>query len=174
MGKPMLCSGSTMGSREGILDYLDAMINEFEIWNQNNNCRSDMAGDDQSIHNYIYYTGGFNKNTTVSIPHRTGPIHVVGFQADKIFRAAIKKYAETHGVDLMKAESRINNGRFHGSNDVNWRDWLGPEHALTDSETGFILNLDRKPSPQVHQFDRFGFAFESPWLSRMKYEVWNS
>lgn len=67
---PMLCSGSTMGSREGILNYLDTMKKEFDEWNKHESCRSNMPGDDQSIHNYLYYTGGFKDAT--AIPHRTG------------------------------------------------------------------------------------------------------
>mmetsp|Transcript_35002 Transcript_35002/g.64811 ORF Transcript_35002/g.64811 Transcript_35002/m.64811 type:complete len:335 (+) Transcript_35002:167-1171(+) len=29
---PVLCSGSVMGSREGILDYIDVMVDEFDYW----------------------------------------------------------------------------------------------------------------------------------------------
>eukprot|EP00978_Attheya_sp_CCMP212_P004910 scaffold10750_cov60-Attheya_sp.AAC.1 len=87
---PMLCSGSTMGTREGILNYLDVMLKEFDAWNKDKQCFSNMVGDDQSIHNHLYYSGMFGKDSA-AIPHRTGPIHVVGFHADKIFRAAIKE-----------------------------------------------------------------------------------
>ena len=45
----MLCSGSTMGSREGVLDYVKVMVAEFDHWKKNVECRSDMKGDDQSI-----------------------------------------------------------------------------------------------------------------------------
>lgn len=167
---PMLCSGSTMGSREGILNYLDVMKEEFDEWNKHEKCRSNMDGDDQSIHNYLYYTNRFKDAST--IPHRTGPIHVVGWKADKIFRKTIKEYAEKHNVDIHAAESAVNSGRYYGTEE-NWRDWLGPEYNLTDPKTGYILNLDGKPSPQVHQFDRFGYAFNRGWYDHMNREVWN-
>jgi hypothetical protein len=46
---PVLCSGSVMGSREGILDYINVMEEEFKYWMQRENCRIDNRGDDQSI-----------------------------------------------------------------------------------------------------------------------------
>ena len=39
----VLCSGSTMGSREGILDYLDAMVEEMDYWKTKDECRIDMV-----------------------------------------------------------------------------------------------------------------------------------
>ena len=39
----VLCSGSTMGSREGILDYLDAMVEEMDYWKTKDKCRIDMV-----------------------------------------------------------------------------------------------------------------------------------
>mmetsp|Transcript_7581 Transcript_7581/g.11578 ORF Transcript_7581/g.11578 Transcript_7581/m.11578 type:complete len:541 (-) Transcript_7581:147-1769(-) len=170
-GHPMLCSGSTMGTRKGILDYIDVMMEEFDNWKEEKDCRSDMVGDDQSIHNYLYYKQRF-KNVA-SIPHRTGPIHIVGVQADQIFRATIKKAAEEgYGEDLAKAETFVNQqGYMHwgeskdtGTRPEDWRTWLPAEHELIDPETGFILNLDGKPSPQVHQFDRFGLMLGMPFL----------
>ena len=29
---PVLCSGDVMGSREGIMDYIEAMKEEFDYW----------------------------------------------------------------------------------------------------------------------------------------------
>lgn len=181
-GYPMLCSGSTMGTRQGILDYIDVMVEEFDNWKAEKDCRSDMVGDDQSIHNYLYYKQRF-KNA-VSIPHRTGPIHVVGVQADQIFRATIRKAAEEgYGEDLAKAESFVNRqGYMHwgeskddtGTRPEDWRTWLPAEHELIDPETGFILNLDGKPSPQVHQFDRFGLMLGMPFLLNLVKENGNS
>jgi hypothetical protein len=36
---PVLCSGGTMGTRDGILDYLRVMAEEFEYWMSKPNCR---------------------------------------------------------------------------------------------------------------------------------------
>ena len=41
----VLCSGSVMGSREGIFDYLKAMATEFDYWKTRDNCRIDMPGE---------------------------------------------------------------------------------------------------------------------------------
>jgi hypothetical protein len=161
---PMLCSGSTMGTREGILYYLDAMVCEFNLWKVKDECRTDMIGDDQSIHNYLFYTNQLPR--AVALPHRTGPIHVVGVEADGIFRAAIKE-AEKVGND----EGWVNNHRLFGTEEK-WRNWLSPHYNLTDPSTGFITNLDGSPSPQVHQFDRFGLSFQYFWLDQMTKE-WN-
>jgi hypothetical protein len=161
---PMLCSGSTMGTREGILNYIDVMIKEFDAWNKDKKCFSNMAGDDQSIHNHLYYSGMFG-NDTAAIPHRTGPIHVVGVQANTIFRAAIKE-AEKVGKD----EGWVNAHRLYGTEE-NWQEWLDPKHGLIDPDTGFITNMDGSPSPQVHQFDRFGLSINRFFLAR-KSEEW--
>uniref|UniRef100_A0A7S2XR59 Uncharacterized protein n=1 Tax=Attheya septentrionalis TaxID=420275 RepID=A0A7S2XR59_9STRA len=157
---PMLCSGSTMGTREGILSYIDVMMKELDVWNKDKQCHSStMVGDDQSIHNHLYYSGMFGKDTA-AIPHRTGPIHVVGVQANKIFRAAIKE-AEEVGDD----EKWVNGHRLYGTEDK-WQEWLDPKHGLIDPKTGLITNLDGSPSPQVHQFDRFGLSFGRFYLDR--------
>ena len=133
--KPMLCSGSVMGSREGILDYIDVMEEEFKYWMQREKCRFDNRGDDQSIHNYLYYTNRF-KNA-VSIPHRQGPIHVVGHQADQIFRNATKG-AEGAGVGIGEIFIKDNN----------WKEWLPHKYGLIDTN-GLITNEDGAPSAQV-------------------------
>ena len=134
--KPMLCSGSVMGSREGILDYIESMEEEFKYWMQRENCRIDIRGDDQSIHNYLYYTNRF-KNA-VSIAHRQGPIHVVGYQAARIFETA-KKEAKDAGVGIR----RIFN------HDNNWKEWLPRKYSLINTNTGLIVNEDGTPSAQV-------------------------
>jgi hypothetical protein len=135
------------------------MLKEFDAWSKDKKCFSNMVGDDQSIHNHLYYSGMFGKDTA-AIPHRTGPIHVVGVQANKIFRAAIKE-AEKVGDD----EKWVNGHRLYGTEDK-WQEWLDPKHGLIDPKTGLITNLVGSPSPQVHQFDRFGPSFERFYLDR--------
>jgi hypothetical protein len=133
---PVLCSGSVMGSREGILEYIDVMEEEFKYWIQRENCRIDIRGDDQSIHNYLYYTNRL-KNV-VSIPHRQGPIHVVGYQAARIFENATME-AEDAGVDISQVFIR----------DDNWKEWLPRKYGLINTNTGLIINEDGTPSAQV-------------------------
>jgi len=166
--KPMICSGSTMGSREGILEYIKVMVEEFDYWKDHKECRSDMVGDDQSIHNYLYYSGRLPN--AVAIPHRTGPIHVVGVEANIVFREVIKQaLANGHGKDLNEAEGWVNANGFHGeAEEKNWRDWMPSKYNLIDPKTGYVLNFDGKPSPQVHQFDRFGMTFyRGTWMKNM-------
>jgi len=155
---PMLCSGSTMGSIQGILDYIDVMIEEFEDWKEKAECRFPLVGDDQSIHNYLYYTNRF-KNA-VTIPHRTGPIHVVGWQAARIYDK-VSEEAKKQGLPVSKPNIM---GR--------WQEWLPKEHDLIDQQTGLILNKDASPSAQVYQIDRFGQLLYH-WLDKMNEMDWS-
>lgn len=157
--RPMLCSGSTMGSREGILDYTKVMMEEFDDWKTKANCRTNMKGDDQSIHNYLYYANRFKD--VISIPHRTGPINVAGFQASILFEQAKKeKIGGGNGSKFIKQ-----------GDDENWQNWFPEEYGLIDPKTGLLTNLDGNPSGQVHQFDRFGFIIQS-WLNKNNNKNW--
>lgn len=50
---PMLCSGTTIGTRATMIGYLDTMYNEMVEWMKDKNCWSKKAGGDQAIHNYL-------------------------------------------------------------------------------------------------------------------------
>lgn len=45
--KPMLCSGTTIGTRAAMLKYLDIMYEEMKVWITEEKCRFDIDGDDQ-------------------------------------------------------------------------------------------------------------------------------
>ena len=156
----VLCSGSTMGSREGILEYLGEMTTEFEYWAARPKCRINMPGDDQSIHNFLFYTGRL-KNA-IAIPHRTGPIHVVGWQAARIWERAEEeaKNATESIIDFYSKRQ-----------DSSWPQWLPANDSLIDLETGLITNLDGKPSAQAHQVDRFG-SLNMKWRNEMNRQGW--
>ena len=79
----------------------------------------------------------------MSIPHRTGPIHVVGVEADKIYKNATEE-AKEEGIDLWNVDD------FYVK-DNKWQDWLPRKfkYDLVDPSTGLITNLDGKPSAQV-------------------------
>ena len=156
----MICSGSTMGSTQAILDYIDVMLSEFENWKAKDQCRIDMVGDDQSIHNYLYYTNKFHD--AITIPHRTGPIHVVGVQAALIYRRAKDEIGGQHQSVLTD---------YYAKNKEKWQNWLPERDNLIDPNTGLILNLDGTPSPQVHQIDRF-MGLISGWLQKMEELDW--
>lgn len=53
----VICSGTTMGTRIGILDYLNAIDNE--ISRIKSTGRPVFPGEDQPIHNYLIYSGRF-------------------------------------------------------------------------------------------------------------------
>ncbi|KAL7462135.1 hypothetical protein ACHAXS_002528 [Conticribra weissflogii] len=156
---PMLCSGSVMGSREGIIDYIDTMVDEFNIWMKSERCRINMPGDDQSVHNYLYYANRF-KNA-VAIPHRTGPLHVVGWQAARIYESA-QEEASGKGISNL--------ANFYVKDD-NWKNWLPEKYELLDPYTGLLLNKDGRPSAQAHQVDRFG-GLNQKWIAKMNDEGW--
>lgn len=154
------------------MEYLDVIQKEMADWMTKPKCRLDMRGDDQSIHNYLYYTGQL-KNAK-SIPHRTGVIHVVGYEAARIFETA---------QEAAKGGSTTN----LWVRDNNWHNWLPDDPIekfadeiqanatfsinLIDRNTGQIVNLDGSPSAQVHQFDRFGPLMDM-WFQEMSKNDW--
>ena len=155
---PVLCSGSTMGSRDGILKYIEAMVKEMNYWKEREECRIDITGDDQSIHNYLYYTKQLDHAKV--IPHRAGPIHVVGYQAAQIFKSADE---EAHKRGLPSNNWYVK--------DNVWQSWLPEELGLIDRKTGLIVNNDGTPSAQIHQYDRFG-PLPNMWLRQMAENNW--
>ncbi|KAL7546092.1 hypothetical protein ACHAWF_009431 [Thalassiosira exigua] len=160
LGKqPMLCSGSVMGSREGVISYINAMVREFDMWLQDEHCRIDMIGDDQAVHNWLFYTNQLN---AVAIPYRTGPIHVAGWIANRMWTTASEQSKEINGTQGA--------ANFYVRND-NYKEWLPQKYNFIDPETGFILNNDGSPSAQVHQGDRFG-TLNLRWLQKMKEQNW--
>jgi hypothetical protein len=157
------------------------MMSEIKYWNTHQECIDGGVGDDQAIHNYLYYTNQLNYTTAdgkvvnaVAIPHRTGAIHVVGVQAARIYE---KVHKENNCLDWPEpCPARANNY----IKDDNVNAWL-PEYPgfgnpndttrLLDSTTGFILNLDGTPSAQVHQVDRFNDLPER-WFEMMREKGW--
>lgn len=151
--KPMLCSGSTVGTREAMMDYLNVIYDEMQVWISTDKCRFFTVGDDQSIHNWLFYTGKIAN--AVAIPIREGIVNTIGHEASLIFEAHIanglaqnftESYAR-HVMDLKGATSKS---------------WIGPEYGLTD-EDGFFTNKDGSRSPMVHQFDRLGLIAFDRW-----------
>ena len=129
----------------------------------NSFCVSEQPGDDQSIHNYLYYTGRL-KNA-VAIPHRTGPLHVVGVEASDIWNENATVEAKEAGIDdLWDVEG------FY-ARDGDWRNWLPERYGLTEPGTGLVTNFDGEPSAQVHQENRFG-SLNRQWMRMMIQKGW--
>ena len=56
----IICSGTTMGTRVGILEYIDTMITEINRIRATG--RPLYPGEDQPIHNYLIYSGMFKEH----------------------------------------------------------------------------------------------------------------
>lgn len=74
--RSVICSGTTMGTRAGIVSYIDTMITEIQRIRDTG--RPLYQGEDQPIHNYLIYTGVFN--TFVLHKNGRGPITTVHHQ----------------------------------------------------------------------------------------------
>ena len=123
-------------------------------------------GDDQSIHNYLYYTGRLSG--AVAIPHRTGPLHVIGVEAALLYRENATVEAKEAGIDDLWD---LADGEGFYVKDGDWRNWLPERYGLTDPGTGLVTNLDGKPSAQVHQENRFG-SLNLQWKRMMVEKGW--
>lgn len=165
--KPMLCSGTTIGTRQAMLDYLQIMHDEMMLWMADPKCHFDTNGDDQSVHNYLYYSGKlpFAK----AIPNRQGIVHTVGAQgsiintADQKFRNDLKeKGADQDFIEQHATLWEVNPHDVHNKDDPNHKKWMKLDYDLIDEE-GFILDYDAQRSSVIHQYDRFGYPLES-WL----------
>lgn len=153
----MLCSGTTIGTREAMLEYLDIMHKEMSQWMTDPKCCCNaINGDDQSIHNYLFYTGQipFAK----AVKNRFGIVNTVGHQATQIFRAHEAALARDFPQNYTK--DMAYKVPLNPKGDV----WLGPEYDLVDEE-GFFMNYDGSRSRVVHQYDRFRSQIK-PWLKK--------
>lgn len=152
LDEPMLCSGTTLGTRDAVMKYLHRMAREFDNWVQDPKCRFATIGDDQSIHNYLFYTGQLPYAT--AIPHRSGIVHTVGIEGSNLYQDHVA-YWKTKGKDQGYANSQP----YQTATDKTWI-----QSELVD-DYGFFTNMDGTRSRVVHQYDRFGPPLER-WLSQ--------
>ena len=78
--RPVLCSGTVLGTRAGMLRFLSVFVDEFYENNAKANikCRSPITTDQWTM-NWLYYNGAFGHfDTTASLPWGTGPVQTVG------------------------------------------------------------------------------------------------
>jgi hypothetical protein len=118
---------------------------------------TDINGDDQSIHNYLYYSGQLPFAT--AIPNREGGIvHTAGVDGSIIRKAHEKEIMEQYNLSSPVLAA----GRpFKGSTEDLW---IGPEFGMTDKE-GYFAEFDGSRSRVVHQYDRFG-SNVGRWLNQ--------
>jgi hypothetical protein len=150
--QPMLCSGTTIATREMAIGYLNAMYEEMKVWMKDPNCCCNgINGDDQSIHNYLFYSGGFNHLHVQSFPPRTGAIvNTVGNQASLISTARLEARKRMTNLTIEQQHD----DPFDGADEASGQ-WLGLHFDLTDPH-GYFIEYDGSYSRVVHQYDRFG------------------
>ena len=160
---PMLCSGTTIGTREAMLEYFNVMHQEMSMWmNDPNCCCNPMNGDDQSMHNYLFYTGKLPFATAVS--NRMGIVHTAGAQGSYICNGHAKFLNEKANMTRQEAMRQPYAGAAGKDR------WIGKEWDLVDDE-GFFIDYDGGRSRVVHQYDRFGPPFEK-YLERHRGKLW--
>jgi hypothetical protein len=117
----------------------------------------DINGDDQSIHNYLFYSGQLPFAS--AIPNREGGIvNTVGVEGSLVRKAHEAEMKKLHNLtsNVMAAVIPYK-GATTGL-------WIGEEYGLTDGE-GFFSEFDGSRSRVIHQYDRFGSNVER-WFTK--------
>jgi len=163
-GSPMLCSGTTIGTRETMLGYLTIMYEEMVEWMKDEHCWSKKAGGDQAIHNYLYYTHRFDhllhSPLHVYAP-RQGIVNTVGAQGVAVTRL----HSQTVKLNVQAAKHIP----YIGTNQQS-ENWLPRPFDLTDDQ-GYFIDSNGERSRVVHQYDRFGKHVHD-WVARKEGELW--
>lgn len=118
---------------------------------------TDINGDDQSIHNYLYYSGQLPFAKAVQ-NREGGIVNTAGVDGSIVRKAHEKEIMQKYNLtsNVMAA------GRpFKGSTEDLW---IGPDFGLTDEE-GYFSEFDGSRSRVVHQYDRFG-SNVARWLNK--------
>ncbi|CAB9518860.1 expressed unknown protein [Seminavis robusta] len=153
----MLCSGTTIGTRHAMLRYLGDMAAEMRVWMKNPDCCCNgLNGDDQSIHNWLFYSGGLPY--AKAEPNRMGLVNTVGVQGSIIGHWKRKKLAKQNNIGDGSADGLP----YTSKNEEEKGRWLGEEYDQTD-EQGYFLDFNGERSFIVHQFDRYGRPVDR-WL----------
>lgn len=163
--KPMLCSGTTVGTRAAMLKYLERMYAEMRQWIKNPNCHFQMNGDDQSIHNYLFYSSQLPFAT--SIANREGGIvNTIGYEGSEIMKQHIESKKKL-GITVQSDAMDIPYEGAVGGKASEGRRWIGEKYNIADNE-GWFTEADGTKSRVVHQFDRFGKPYLN-WKNKHSY-----
>ena len=131
LDRPMLCSGTVIGTATGIHRFLSVLVDEFR--NNNNKGRPECkspATTDQWTMNYLYYKGKFGFiHKTKTLPWGTGPVLTVG---KPCVNSALGEKDGRSQIDMMVMD------------ETNWL-VLNP-HEREGSDT--------RIAPTLHQWDR--------------------
>ncbi|GKY97194.1 hypothetical protein MPSEU_000677800 [Mayamaea pseudoterrestris] len=157
--KPMLCSGTTTGTREAVIQYLDAMYQEMQAWIMDPKCWFPINGDDQSIHNYLYYSGKLPFATAVPMLTGQSIVNTVGVLGAQSVEHHVKEMSETRNLTRGEALAQP----FRGARGDKW---CG--HLNVCDQDGFFLESDGTRSRVIHQFDRYDRPFLE-WMGHNPY-----
>lgn len=125
--KPVICSGSTMGSQRAIELYSTAMVAQWD----KTKCKQ--VGCDQGFHNHLFYEGGLEP--FLSSHQCETYVHKQGDGAVNNLAAMRNSPLRQHGI-LITTKST-------NSTIKTWKDGI------------VVYNSDKStPSPVLHQFDR--------------------
>lgn len=140
LDRPMLCSGTVIGNRNGIHRFLSKLVDEFRKNNERGpKCRSP-ATTDQWTMNYLYYRGEFGFiQQTKTLPWGTGPVLTVGTPC---VNSEIKK-ARTSQIDMMEFDEKT--------------DLIINPHEKNSSVV--------RVAPTLHQWDRCD-KWINPWFGK--------
>ena len=127
-----------------------------KLWMEDPKCWFKINGDDQSIHNYLFYSGKLP--FARAIPSRMGIVNTVGAQAFTV-KKDHEVYTKARGIP--EAEAKVY--PYEGTNLTAGR-WVGEKYFLTD-QNGYFSNKNGRRSCVIHQYDRFGYQFER-WLAK--------
>jgi len=147
---PMICSGTTMGTRGVMMAYLEAMKSELNDWtNRNEHCRRvNHPGGDQAIHNYLYY---YQRDT---LPSQT---RVFGYRDPSSAIATVGVWAKVLERDLFDNTS---------ASQMQWDGLI--KYNVTNTVGAFVQSDGVTEPALVHQYDRFRWLSYEPWIEMIK------
>lgn len=94
--EPMLCAGSTVGTKAAMVKYLEIMVKEIEAWMDFPDC----AFSDQGIHNHLFYSG--------QLPFAKSMVSVsCGRNRSHFATAAGKRFVLTHIFSTSAFEGKL-------------------------------------------------------------------
>ena len=140
-------TGTTIGTRESMLGYLDTMYNEMVEWMKDRNCWSKKAGGDQAIHNYLYYTGKFDHLHPKVYQPRESIVNTVGARG--------VAFSRIHDVNTKNNKLPSNKIK-HTMSHPDKGEWLPVGYDMTDNK-GYFIDFNGERSRIVHQVGRDSF-----------------
>jgi len=174
--EPMLCSGTTIGTRRAMIDYLNIFHEEMNTWMASEKCCCfDTNGDDQSMHNYLYYSGKLSgvSGGVKAVANRDGLVNTVGAMGSLIFNTHRREKKILREAQKHPAPQDSHHEKFDISVEEDkdsTRNWLGLHYGMTDRD-GYFVQYDGSRSFVVHQYDRFG-ANVADWMKKNAKDIY--